>query len=328
MKTRLTAGLLAAMLVLAGCSSTTSGDMTEAEYAGDSSARDDSAQAGSAPDNADSASEGESEGGGGADTAEVIGTIGLDVTDAEGPLMVRSVELDLVVDDVSAAVTRARATVVGSGGWVSSEDVRPGTDDRSGYGSLVLRVPSADLDAVVGSLEEIGEVQGSRSSAEDVTTEYRDVEARVSTLEAGAERLRELVAEASSVESIATLESELSMREAELDSLKARLKVLSEDISRSTITLHLAEESETLAAITPDTGFMAGLNQGWEAFTASVTVLLTTFGALLPFLVLLVLLVLPVLWWRRRRGQAAGAGTAADAPAAAEPEVERSDSAR
>jgi hypothetical protein len=235
------------------------------------------------------------------------GTVSLDGDD---PLMVRSVELEVLVEDVLAAVSRARAAATATGGWVSTEEVRPGDEDRPGYATLVLRIPSADLDAVVTGLGELGEVTSSRSSAQDVTTEYRDVEARVATLEASAERLRDLVGQATGIEAIAALERELADREAELDALKARMKVLAEDVSRSTITLYLAEDSESLAEAVPATGFVAGLQQGWAAFAASVTVLLTALGAVLPFLLAAAVLALPLLAWRRRRAAASSASMA------------------
>lgn len=226
--------------------------------------------------------------------------------DGGTPLMVRSVTMEVVVEDVLAAVSRARAAAVGVDGWVSSEEVRPGRGEGAGrtpgWATLVLRVPSEDLDAVVTDLGDLGEVTSSRSSAEDVTTEYRDVEARVATLEASTQRLRELVEDAGSVESIANLERELAAREADLDALKARMKVLAEDVSRSTVTLHLAEDEETLAETAPETGFLAGLQKGWEAFATSVTVLLTALGAVLPFALVAALVLVPLLVRRRRAG--------------------------
>lgn len=300
MTTRLIAVLLGLVLVLAGCSASTS----------------DSGEPGSAPDLVAPAVDRGSGDDGGADgdmsldeagdAAAEQGASGSDVgavtnvTDADGPMMVRRVELEVQVEDVSQAATHARATATGAGGWVQSEEVVPGDEERPGYASIVLRVPSQGLDSVVTSLGELGEVTGSRSSAEDVKAEYRDVEARVATLEAGADRLRELVAEATSVQDIANLERELASREADLDALKARLKVLEEDVTRSTITLHLAEEGAQASQANP-TGFVAGLKQGWEAFAGSVTLLLTMLGAALPFLALAAVVLLPAWWWRRRR---------------------------
>ena len=44
-------------------------------------------------------------------------------------MMVRRVELEVQVADVLQAVTRARATATGAGGWVESEEVVPGDED-------------------------------------------------------------------------------------------------------------------------------------------------------------------------------------------------------
>lgn len=298
--TRIIAVALAVLLLLAGCSSadtSTSGEDAGSEAAADY-AQDDSAGGGE-----DAAGDAAPEEAGGSDAADAAAAIGEGsvAADGEAPLMVHRVELDVLVEDVAAAVTRARAVATGAGGYLSSEDVRPGTPEQAGYGSLVIRVPAAELDPVMTSLGELGQVQGSRSSADDVTTEYRDVEARIATLEAGADRLRDLIEEAPDVASIASLERELSTRESELDALKARMQVLSDDVARSTITLHLAEESDALADTGPETGFVAGLQQGWDAFTSSVTVVLTLAGALLPFLLLATALAVPALWWARRR---------------------------
>lgn len=302
--------LLILALVLGACSASGGSDQAVDEAAMDGAVGMDSSAA-----DADRAAEAQSDAADDGAAVEaaaadggVDGLVGEVAAVADGaPLMVRTVEVELLVEDVLSAVSRARAAVVAADGWVSSEEVRPGTDDGPGWATLVLRVPSADLDATVTSLGDLGEVTSSRSSSEDVTTEYRDVEARVATLEASADRLRELVEEAGSVESIANLERELAAREADLDALKARMKVLEEDVSRSTITLHLAEDAATLAQTAPRTGFLAGLQQGWAAFAASVTVLLTALGGVLPFAVVAALVVLPVLAWRRRSRRATGA---------------------
>jgi hypothetical protein len=58
-----------------------------------------------------------------------------------------------------------------------------------------------------------------------------------------------------------------------------------------------------------DAGFLAGLRDGWDAFTSSATVLLTVLGAVLPFAALLVVLGVPLLLWLRRRRALAPAPT-------------------
>ncbi|MDO5740091.1 MAG: DUF4349 domain-containing protein [Ornithinimicrobium sp.] len=285
-----------ALLLITSCSSGSDAGPA-GEAAADNAAAYDEAAADGGADVPDGRREAASADSAVADVVDV-GAVAGDPADV---MMVRRVQIEMIVDDVAAAVSRARAAATTSGGWVSSEEVTPGQEERAGWATMVLRVPSKDLDTVVTGLSDLGTVTASSSQSEDVTTEYRDVEARVATLEASAERLRDLVKKAGTVESIASLERELASREADLDALKARMKVLAQDVSRSTITLHLAEDGATLAAAVPSTGFVAGLQQGWAAFTASVTVLLTAAGALLPFAIVFAAIGLPALLWFRRR---------------------------
>lgn len=314
MSARFMAALLALMLTLAGCSASTGSsgsdgavDMAEAPAADDAGGMDADADGMDAEQLADVA-EGESaagaESGQGMDVTTVEASDGATGGGGDGEaaqMMVHRATLEVQVDDVTQSATKARATATGSGGWVESEEVVPGDEDRAGYASLVLRVPSEGLDSVLASLGELGTVTSSRTSADNVAAEYRDVEARIATLEASADRLRDLIGEATGVESIANLERELSEREANLDGLKARLKVLADDVARSTITLHLAEDRADLGQAQTRTGFVGGLQQGWDAFLTSVTYLVTALGALLPFLAVAALVLVPVLWWRRNR---------------------------
>lgn len=305
---RLVALLLVAVFALGACSTASDSDVADDAAMDGAPAFSESDADGQFQEGAGDDSGGGQDPGGEAGSAADVGSLD-SVAPEEGAMMVRTVRMEVLVEDVTAAVSRARAASVGAGGWVSSEEVTPGSDDRAGWATMVLRVPSEDLDAVITELGGLGEVTASHSRAENVAAEYRDVEARVSTLEAGTERLRDLISEAGGVEAIASLERELADREMELDALKARMQVLAEDVARSTVTLHLAEEREALAEIEPDTGFLAGLRSGWDAFTESGTMLLTALGALLPFLVLLSLLAVPVLVWRRRRRAASATGT-------------------
>ena len=64
-----------------------------------------------------------------------------------------------------------------------------------------------------------------------------------------------------------------------------------------------------------ETGFVAGLSNGWDAFQGATTGLLTAVGALLPFAILAALVGVPLRTWLRRRQSPAPVG-AADVQAA------------
>ncbi len=168
--------------------------------------------------------------------------------------LVRSAWLGIQVNDLTAAAARVRAIATAAGGQVLSENVvttagpRDVAEDFGGVkvppvgpseARLVLGVPSEKLDGALTELSRIGTVSYRSSQSQDVTDTYVDTEARVATMQAGVDRLRALVARATSLEQIITLESELTRRQAELDALKARLADLDQRVAQSEVTVTL-----------------------------------------------------------------------------------------
>jgi Domain of unknown function (DUF4349) len=123
---------------------------------------------------------------------------------------------------------------------------------------------------------------------EDVTEQVVDVQSRVATAQASVERVRVLLARATTLGEIVSLESEVAKREAELESLKARLNKLTSLTALSTITAQFTRNGPVEEPKKEDdSGFLAGFKGGWDSFTASLNVLLTVVGALLPWFIML-----------------------------------------
>lgn len=217
---------------------------------------------------------------------------------AAGDKLVRQATLQLKVESLMEAAQRIRAIATSQKGSVLSEEMysRPDHDDVSG--TITIRVPSSSLDATLSLVEKVGEVQFRTSSTQDVTGTYVDTEARVKSLTASVQRIRDLLSRATSVGDLVALENELSRRQADLDALTAQLNSLEDSVTTSPITIALStDDFEPVAA----GGFMAGLESGWAAFTASLAVMATALGAVLPFAVTLALVGVPLALWLRRR---------------------------
>jgi hypothetical protein len=73
-------------------------------------------------------------------------------------------------------------------------------------------------------------------STDDVTDQVADLDARISTGQASVDRVRDLLAKAQNIGEIVSLESDLSRREADLESLKSRKHKLDDQTTLSTIT--------------------------------------------------------------------------------------------
>lgn len=204
------------------------------------------------------------------------------------------------VSNVDEAASRAGVLASGNGGFLGGD--KRSINDKRSEATVILRVPSARFNDVVTELGKLGKEESRAISTEDVTDQVVDVDARIATAQASVDRVRALLARAQTISDIVSLESELSRREADLESLRARKHKLDDLTALSTITaLLLGPDAVADTPKKAETGFLAGLKGGWHAFVASMVVLLTVLGALLPWIVVLGLPVVALLWLLRRR---------------------------
>jgi hypothetical protein len=202
--------------------------------------------------------------------------------------IIRNGELSLVTKSIAAARNRVDALLAQHGGFVASEQT---SNDRSGapdHSTLTLRVPEPAFDTVMKALAGIGKPEHTDRSAQDVTTEAIDVASRVASQEASLERVREFLREAKNLDDMIRLESELATRQAELESLKAQQRYLSDQTAMATITLSMrAPDASAPKPEKEESGFLAGLEDGWHALTAVLVGFATAFlafGVLIPLL--------------------------------------------
>lgn len=287
--------------------------------AGDSSevsaSREDSAGAGAgeAPGVASGKDVGRGDGDAPSDAGDASGTSsGSD--SAATPETERSIiatgAISLYSKDVGAARREVQRIVDAQGGDVTEENTETDDDGITTYARMVIRVPSSKFSASMEALEETAVLRSSTRGSEDVTTQVIDTKARVRAQEASLKRVELLLAEANSLKDIIWIESQLTSRQAELDSLKSQMAWLEDQTSLSTITVDISthpteaqeEETETPA------GFVAGLKGGMRALGAILVTVATILGALLPFAVVALVVGLPI-WLVVRRRRATDAPT-------------------
>ena len=207
--------------------------------------------------------------------------------------------------NVAEARREVQRVVDAQGGDITDENTETDDEGATSYSRLVVRVPSAKFNAAMVALEEAAEFRASNRGAKDVTTEVIDTDVRVRAQESSLKRVELLLSRAQSLKDIIWIESQLTSRQAELDSMKSQQAWLRDQTSFSTITVDItaiAEKDKVEEEKETETGFLAGLDGGMKAMGASLSAIATVVGALLPFAVLLLVLGLPVwLLVRRRR---------------------------
>ena len=150
-------------------------------------------------------------------------------------IIVRTVDMALVVDDIQGAIDSVADVAVDAGGWVVSSD-----RSFKHQGSVSIRVPSNLLDDVIGQLRGLAnEVEMEVTSSRDVTDEYVDLRSRLSNQEAAEEALLKLYERASRVEDALDVQEQVSAVQQTIEQLKGRIKLLEETAAFSLITVFL-----------------------------------------------------------------------------------------
>ncbi|HET6561135.1 MAG TPA: DUF4349 domain-containing protein [Marmoricola sp.] len=216
--------------------------------------------------------------------------------------------IELVADDLETARDELDRLLGRYGGRVAKEHTSKDADGGADRSELELRVPSSHFAQLMSDLEEVGTVTDRGTKTVDVTTEVIDVDSRIRTQEVSLDRLRGFLGEATDVNAMIRLESEIAQREADLASLRAQQEYLSDQTSLATISLTMTRDQGQVAAADDPldhAGFVTGLRNGWEALVSVLVVGATVVGAVIPFGFVLAVLGVPLWLWlrsvRRRR---------------------------
>jgi len=233
----------------------------------------------------------------------------------------------LAVDDVHVAAREVAALTGDLGGYVEQltvdgagpDDVRMNSGtmpyepyQRSG-GWVQVRIPADQLDAAMERLGELGTVESSTVSRQDVTDQAVDLRAQVAAAEASVARLTELMSQAETVGDLLAAESALAERQATLESYRQQLEWLDGQVAMSALSVSLTPRVEAVAA--DPAGFGDGFAAGWYGLIAALNALVIALGFLLPWLAVAAAAALLVwglirLFRRSRRPRAAVPGSA------------------
>lgn len=210
--------------------------------------------------------------------------------------------LSITVDTPSAAAEEAVHIADAAGGHVDGRDERPSAGGNPGSAHLVLRIPTAKLDAAITQLKKLGRVEKVSQSTQDVTGQAKDLDARITALTTSVDRLIELMARATTTADLISIESALSDRQASLESLQSQKRGLDDQVDLATLTVEFG--TVATAPVRPPATFLSGLVAGWGSFVGFVSGLLVVIGVVLPWVVVAGVIggiILLVVRWRHRR---------------------------
>ncbi|MBH0117439.1 DUF4349 domain-containing protein [Salinibacterium sp. NG253] len=196
--------------------------------------------------------------------------------------------MSVIVKTPAEATAEAIRITESVGGRVDARNEYAPSEHSGGSSTLTLRIPASDLTATLDKFTDLGELQEVSTNAVDVTMQSQDLEARITALEASVDRLLALLTTADDTDTLIQLETAISSRQGELESLKSQKRYFDDQVAMSTLTLSLVSEAEA-PSVEPG-NFFDGLSAGWAALVAFFSGLLVLVGVLLPWIIFLAII--------------------------------------
>lgn len=217
--------------------------------------------------------------------------------------LIRTVDLALTVRDTEAAARRVEALANSLGGFVS--DVNAQRSANLLEYQMTLRVPAERLNEALDALRKLAvRVEGERLATEDVTDRYIDLDARMRTLKATEDELRELLAESRErqrkVEDIMSIYRELTEIRAQIEQIQGQLNTFDRLVALSTLRLTLRSDVATAPVVRDEWRPVATVRGSARVLVEILKGLANVLIFLLIVIVPLVLLIGVPTWLLRR----------------------------
>ena len=219
-------------------------------------------------------------------------------TPATNRQIIRNAQVRMRVSDFATSGRAVEQAVRQLGGQITSSNETK--TDNSIENALMIRVPSARLDALLTAiLKESIYTDTKTITADDVTRQYVDVEARIRSKKTVEETYLRLLKQARNVGDVLKVEEQLAQIREEREVQEAELRQLKDEVALSTLNLTYYQQTE--AALRPEEPFYA---QIWHNLTDGFRLIGDVLVGVFYF-VPLGLVIAALFWlirrWRRQR---------------------------
>jgi hypothetical protein len=223
---------------------------------------------------------------------------------------VGSIQLSVGGTKFQSTLTQLTDFATTDGGFVQSTQSHMGTKASHSYstGSIVLQVPERNFMMLVDQVRHSGVATSVVTSANDVTGQYVDLQARISALQVSRTQYLKIMTRTGTINGILQVQNQLNQIQSQIEQLQAQLGLLNSETTYATLTISLSQTGHQV--ITPAHA-RTGVDEAWHeslhGFAAGVEWLIRIAGPLLFALLVLAALLLLGRWtWRateRRRNR-------------------------
>lgn len=160
--------------------------------------------------------------------------------------IVRSAQLSIIVKDAPTAALDVARIAERAGGYVTQSSESRSTEGGQRTAQVEMRVPAAQLDNVLDQLRHYGiRVDSEAVSANDMTAQYVDMDARLRNLRAEENQYLEIMQRAGTIKDTLAVAEQLSSTREQIEQLQGQLTLLQHQVEMSQIDVSLMPEAIT-----------------------------------------------------------------------------------
>ena len=221
----------------------------------------------------------------------------------QGPRVVRTASITVQVANgkFDAALTRLIDLAAREGGYVAGSNAVSDGSDRIRTGTITFAVPSDKYEETISEVRASGTVQAFNSSAQDVSAQYVDLQARLKNAEAQRDAMLALLQRATSINDILNIQNQVGQITGQIEQLKGQINYLEHATGFSTVNVTLREAAVAAPRTSDDLGLQGAVHSGVYYFFQSIDFMVVALGALAPYLLIALAGFGIFTAWRRRR---------------------------
>ena len=220
--------------------------------------------------------------------------------------IIKTSDLTLEVNNVTAAAAAVGAIGTNAGGYISTTNI--GTDyNGQPYGTVVIRIPADQFDSALSGVQAIGKVTGISTQGQDVTADYVDVQAQITAYQNQIAQYNLIMKNATKVGDVLAIQQQIDTVQTNLDRVTGQMKYLNSQINYATITVTL----QTPAPVGGTQGhdFVAVINEGIAGFFGVIDAIIVFVISVLPLIIIGCVAYAGYRLWKRKRQGEPKAGT-------------------
>ena len=158
-------------------------------------------------------------------------------TTATGKQVISQASVSLNVSNVSAALNQVETMAQNLGGSV--DNMNSSGAQTQEQANVTIRVPANQFLTALNQLQNMGTVENQNINSQDVTQQYIDLQAQLTSAQMEEQSLQAILAKATTVSDEIAIQEQLTQVIAQVENLQGQINYMQNQVAMSTITVNL-----------------------------------------------------------------------------------------